>query len=83
MKVQQSTITPEYAKELLDYNKKNRSLSKATVDRYAEDMRKDNWQQNGEAIKIDWDGNLIDGQHRLAACVKSGVSFDKLLFFLL
>lgn len=71
-----TTITPDYAKELLGKNKRNRSLNRRAIERYARDMKKNNWQNNGESIKIDWDGNLIDGQHRLNACINSGVSFD-------
>jgi hypothetical protein len=37
------------------------------------------WQFNGETIIIDRLGNLANGQHRLNACIKSGVSFQTVL----
>jgi hypothetical protein len=72
-------VTPEYAASLLDCNVKNRNLRLRTVDDYARVMAAGNWRDNGETIKIARDGTLIDGQHRLHACVKAGVSFKCLV----
>jgi hypothetical protein len=38
-------------------------------------MGKDDWTLTGEPIKFSVTGILRDGQHRLEACVRSGVSF--------
>jgi hypothetical protein len=82
------TITPERAAawlkrhELLvktDPTKKNRRLKKSLVDRYGQDMADDRWQFNGETIKLGSDGRIIDGQHRLAACVKAKAQFRTLV----
>lgn len=67
------TIDGNMAKSLLSGNKKNRSLSKKTVDKYAAALKKQEWQLNGETIKIAPDGRIIDGQHRLNAILQSGV----------
>ncbi|CAA9365156.1 MAG: hypothetical protein AVDCRST_MAG68-5133 [uncultured Gemmatimonadetes bacterium] len=68
------TIDPATAARMLDANVNNRPLRKRVVDSYAEDMRAGRWIFNGEAIKIADDGTLLDGQHRLAAVVQSGVT---------
>lgn len=65
------TIKPSYAAKLLKKNPKNRVLSDSLVRRYAEAMRKEKWRFNGEAVIIANDQSLLDGQHRLAAIVRS------------
>jgi len=72
-------ITPELAAELLQVNRKNRSLRRNLVDIYAADMTKGAWQFTGEAIKLADDGSLLDGQHRLEAIVQSGVMVPMLV----
>lgn len=37
------------------------------------------WKMNGEAIKFSNTGRLLDGQHRLLACVESGCSVRTLV----
>lgn len=74
MKVRIETITPTKAKEYLLRTKINRNLSKERVEAYAYDMSKGAWQLNGEAIRFNESGDLIDGQHRLSAIIKSGAS---------
>jgi hypothetical protein len=51
--------------------RRNRLVSVPTVNRYARDMSAGNWQWTGDAIKIDVDGYVRDGQHRLLAIVDS------------
>ena len=68
-------ITPAKAVEYLESNKDNRPISQIYVNRYAEDMRMGRWKYNGEAIKFDENGKLIDGQHRLLACIQSNTPF--------
>jgi hypothetical protein len=43
------------------------------VDAYARDMAAGHWSLNGDPIRFDKDGNLIDGQHRLLAIIKANV----------
>ena len=69
------TITPEEAAKMLETNQRNRNVSKNAVAAMARDMTAGHWRLNGEAIRIDGDGNLIDGQHRFSACVMSGGPF--------
>lgn len=77
------TITPEMASALLELNKNNRPLSRARVRMYADSMKRGQWKVNGEAVKtsrnpLTGEVRLLDGQHRLVACVESGVSFKTL-----
>lgn len=73
------TVTPEHAESLLERNKINRRITPAHVKRLCQSMLRGKWRTNGEAIKIDWNGDVLDGQHRLLACVMSGVPFETLL----
>lgn len=75
MNMKEVTVTPQMAQALLDNNPMNRSLRLNYVEALARDMQRGAWQFNGESIKVNCDGSLIDGQHRLSACVKSGVPF--------
>lgn len=70
--IQTLNITPAMAAEMLERNPKNRSIREAVVDAFARDMKSGAWHLNGETVKVDWNGNLLDGQHRLAAVAESG-----------
>lgn len=72
-------ITPADAEEILNKNDKNRQIAKGIVDKYVRDMEAGNWALNGQTIKIGKTGRLLDGQHRLSACVKSGKSFHAIV----
>lgn len=75
-------VTPELATRWLDedINWKNRPIREAHVARMAADMREGRWRgQNGEALRFDTTGRLVDGQHRLWACVTANTNFETLL----
>ena len=73
-------ITPELAEIYLGKNSNNyRKISRQIVLAYAADMKTGNWKLNGEAIKFNESGFLVDGQHRLNAVVRSGVSVPMLV----
>lgn len=73
-------ITPKMAEAMLVWNDRNRPASEGTVKKYATLMREGRWHYTGEAIIFSTE-RLIDGQHRLAACVAAGVTFDALVVF--
>lgn len=80
MQIAQERITPDMAQEYLKYNTENyRSINKSRVISYANDMKAGKWQLNGEGIKFDSNGRLIDGQHRLQAIVHANVPVDMLV----
>ena len=70
------TITPDFAKALLELNGINRPLSDPTLKNYTRTLENDKWKLNGETIKVTTTGRLLDGQHRLLACVEANKSFD-------
>lgn len=71
-----TTITPEMAKEWLNHNPRNRDLRPTHVEKLARDILLGEWEYNGDPIRFDKDGNLIDGQHRLLAIVATGIPVD-------
>ena len=78
MEVAIETITPETAREMLENNPGNRKLRPHKVRDYSEDMKGGRWTQNGDTILFN--GNsLLDGQHRLAAIVRSETSQEMLV----
>lgn len=72
-------ITPAIARKYLGENLVNRNLMGTYVDRLAGAMSRGEWVFNGEPIQFDESGNLINGQHRLSAIVKSGVTLHMLV----
>lgn len=76
MKFRHITMTPELAMEILEHNNHNRTIRQSRVERYARQMQKGLWRDNGETIIIANDGTLLDGQHRLWAVVMSDVSVE-------
>ncbi|MCM1093742.1 MAG: hypothetical protein NC421_07300 [Lachnospiraceae bacterium] len=77
IKTNVEVITPAVAAEYLKTNaKRQRPLNKGNIAFYARMMSDGQWQLNGDAIRFDINNELIDGQHRLAACVESGVPFE-------
>lgn len=74
------TIDPVSARDLLtNHNPKNRKVSTTTVALYTRQMKEGRWVLNGEGIMFDTKGDLLNGQHRLLACVESGVAFQTLV----
>lgn len=70
------TITPEIAAAwLAQPANRNRPISRDVVRRYAAMMTAGEWKLDGAPIRFSADGRLLDGQHRLSACVLAGVSF--------
>lgn len=74
------TVSPEMASEWLKKNTHNRLIRQKLVDTYARDMAAGRWKVNGESIKLAVDDTVLDGQHRLLAIVKSGVSVEVWVF---
>ena len=73
-------VTPKYAEELLKMNINNRKIRQSKVDSLAESMRKGEWELSNDAIVISEGNVLLNGQHRLLAVVKSGVSCNFILY---
>lgn len=67
-------LTPERAEAYLARNRNNRAMAQGTVTKYARAMRNGYWHAVSDTIKFDTNGNMLDGQHRCAACVESGTA---------
>lgn len=65
-------IGPREAEKLLANVVDNRALRESRVERYANDMREGRWRLSNDAIVIDKDGHVRNGQHRLRGVVLSG-----------
>jgi hypothetical protein len=72
-------IGPAEAQALLDTQVRNRSMRPSHVRLLARAMARNEWAQNGEPIKLDIEGRLLDGQHRLQAVIDSGKAFEMLV----
>lgn len=73
-------VTPEMAKEWLTRNiEHNRNLKERLIGALARDMANGIWMQNGSTIVFDAEHRLVDGQHRLNALVKAGVTVRMLI----
>jgi hypothetical protein len=68
-------VGPARAKELLDtYKVDYRKLRPTYRDGLTRDMVNGHWNFDGSPIRIDEEGNLFDGQHRLSAVEQSGTT---------
>lgn len=74
-------VTPALATQWLEEaNTNNRAVRDDHVTRLAADMAAGKWKgENGEAIRFDRDNRLVDGQHRLWACIVAEKPFETLL----
>jgi len=67
-------VTPKLAMRWLEEcNEGNRPLSPSTLARYCRDQAGGAWISTAQPIVFDWNGNLLDGQHRLRMIVETGV----------
>jgi len=71
-------ITPKKAAEYIATvdTSKQRPLKQAKIDDYATSMAHGHWVLTHQGIAFDDEGNLCDGQHRMHAVVKSGVTVE-------
>ena len=67
------TITPELAQEWLDRGGTNRKITRRRIEAMTAAIQRGEWRLTGEAIKLDADGRVRDGQNRLHAIVQAGM----------
>lgn len=75
------TITPERAAKMLERFFNVRPLLRSHVVELAHAMTMGTWTPNGATILIDEKGFVVDGEHRLRACVMAGVPFRTLVVY--
>jgi len=72
--MEREMISPKLAAEYLETQEQNRPQAFKRVDAISSAILRGEWLENGETVKFNGNGRLIDGQHRLAAIVKAGRS---------
>lgn len=73
-------ITPAMAEGWLKMNYEgNRKLRQTRVDRWAREMTLGRWRVTHQGIAFNLNGQLVDGQHRLAAIVASGCTVSMMV----
>lgn len=78
-KVSIKLVTPEVAEEWLINNPRNRAINKDSVLLYKKEMLTGRWQFNNASIALDKNCTLMDGQHRLAAIVSTGIPREMII----
>ena len=81
LKVESVVITPDVARQMLERNTGNRNIRPAHVKSLAGAMSRGEWEVSHQGIAFGDDGKLVDGQHRLAAVIASGVSIKTVVFY--
>ncbi len=71
-------ITPKDAERHLKNNDLNRRVKQALVKRYVAEMSRGRWALTGEPIIFDGE-SLLNGQHRLLACIEAKKPFETLV----
>lgn len=74
-------VDPATAKRWLENNFRNRSLDDDVVNAYARDMTAGVWVATHQGAAFNDRDELIDGQHRLHAVVRSGVTVRMMVTF--
>jgi len=79
MQYGEENIEPSRAKLYLTRNTRNRSINSRKTERLAQAMKNGEWLFNAQPIVFDVNGVLLDGQHRLMACVMADIAIKSLV----
>lgn len=74
-------VSPKLATVWLKHNVNNRKLREDTVNGYARDQRSGNWLMTHQGVAFNDHNELIDGQHRLEAIVRSQTTVTLMVTF--
>jgi len=75
--IQVEFITPEIAERMIEGMAANRKVSQHHTESMARAMRSGQWKEDaGDPIRLNSEGLMIDGQHRMWAIIESGRSFN-------
>jgi hypothetical protein len=66
-------LTPELAELLLALNVGNRPQRRGRVSKMAQVMREGRWMQTHQGVAVGNNDVMVDGQHRLLACIEAGI----------
>lgn len=70
------TIFPIDAQQYLALMRTNRKVRQRHLEHLTAEVQSGQWQLNGETIKFDEEGHLIDGQHRLLAILHADTAIQ-------
>ncbi len=73
-------VTPELARKWLDLARFNRDVDHAVVAKYVRQIKDGLWRRTHQGVALTKAGVLIDGQHRLLAIIKSGMTVPMIVF---
>ena len=80
--IQKVLVTPDLAKKILSTMVNNRNIKKRSLSKIIEDINSNQWvSNNGESLKMNKQGRLIDGQHRLQAIIETNKPLDLYITF--
>jgi hypothetical protein len=75
--IKRGIITPEMCEKILaDHNNHNRQSTNASVDFFANHMIAGTMPLTHQGVAFDWNGEVLDGQNRMKASVKTGLPFE-------
>ena len=74
MKIEEIEITPEVALGFLQLNSRNRARNDKHIMFLADQMATGKWVSNGEPYQFSSNNELLNGQHRLFAIIKSNTT---------
>lgn len=78
--VKTRAISQEIAQKMIERSLasgvQQRVLRQKHVDWLADQIKRNQWEMNGETIIIDWNGGILDGQHRIMAVIQSGKTIE-------
>jgi hypothetical protein len=71
-------ITPDTAENWLEHRnlERNRKYSRLIEAKYAAEIRAGLWKTSPQGVSFDRDGFILDGQHRLGAIAKTGITTE-------
>lgn len=69
-------ISPTTAHKYLTHNLGNRKIVKSHIDMIARDIKNDNWRFNATPICFAHTGRMMNGQHRLYACIEADAPIE-------
>jgi hypothetical protein len=76
------TISPELAEHIINnLNGSNRKPARAKIAEYVHAMQTRRWPVTGATLVFSKAGFLLDGQHRLLACIQSGIPLTTFCVF--
>lgn len=79
LKVEWVNIGPDLAERYLDTMRVNRPLSTSNLKKIQGDMTNGRWHEDGDPIRFNREGALIDGQHRMWAIMETKLTFKFLV----